>query len=91
MAKATKQVLPKLYVVNFGEKEHLVRAYTQSGAATGLVRSMMDAARANTRLASQDDLFEMAGRGVKPIDVTASDKECGEGDANGAVSEARGG
>jgi hypothetical protein len=91
MAKATKQVLPKLYVVNFGEKEHLVRAYTQSGAATGLVRSMMDAARANTRLASQDDLFEMAGRGVKPIDVTASDKDGGEGETTSVVSAASGG
>ena len=49
---------------------------------------MMDAARANTRLASQDDLFAIAGRGVKPIDVTASDKEGSEGEATGAVSEA---
>ena len=52
---------------------------------------MMDAARANTRLASQDDLFEIAGRGVKPIDVTASDKEGSEGEATGVVSEATGG
>ena len=87
---ATKQVLPKLYIVNFGDKEHLVRAYTQSGAATGLVRSMMDAARTNTRLATQDELFEMAGRGVKPIDVTASDKEGGEGERAGATGEAGG-
>ena len=85
---ATKQVLPKLYVVNFGDKEHLVRAYTQSGAATGLIRSMMDVARANTRLASQDEVFEMAGRGVKPIDVTASDKgEEGGGHAGAAGEE----
>ncbi|MDA8093952.1 MAG: hypothetical protein M0T84_08585 [Betaproteobacteria bacterium] len=87
---ATKQVLPKLYIVNFGDKEHLVRAYTQSGAATGLVRSMMDAARTNTRLATQDELFEMAGRGVKPIDVTASDKDGGEGERAGAAGEAGG-
>ena len=67
----------KLYVVAFGGQDYLVRALTQRGAAKGLVQSLVDSAQAGTRLASQDDIFEMAGMGVKPVDVTASDKDDG--------------
>ncbi|MDE1980024.1 MAG: hypothetical protein KGI86_11965 [Betaproteobacteria bacterium] len=32
----------KLYVVGFGGKDHLVRAFTQRGAAKGLIRSLTE-------------------------------------------------
>jgi hypothetical protein len=65
----------KLYIVVFGGHDYLVRALTQRGAAKGLVQSLVDSAQAGTRLASQDDIFEMAGRGMKPVDVTSGDKD----------------
>ncbi len=65
----------KLYVVGFGGKDYLVRAFTQRGAAKGLIRSLTDSAFENTRPASQDDILELAGNGVRPIDVTATEPE----------------
>jgi|YelNatPaOPRAMG01_1025707.scaffolds.fasta_scaffold05592_5 hypothetical protein len=65
----------KLYVVGFGGKDYLVRAFTQRGAAKGLIRSLTDTALDNTRPASQDDILELAGNGVRPIDVTASEPD----------------
>ena len=67
----------KLYVVGFGGKNYLVRAFTQRGAAKGLIRSLTDSALESTRPASQDDILELAGNGVRPIDVTASEPEGG--------------
>jgi len=65
----------KLYVVGFGGKDYLVRAFTQRGAAKGLIRSLTDSALENTRPASQDDILEMAGNGVRPLDVTVTEPE----------------
>ena len=65
----------KLYVVGFGGKDYLVRAFTQRGAAKGLIRSLTESALEHTRPASQDDILELAGNGVRPIDVTATERE----------------
>jgi len=65
----------KLYVVGFGGTDYLVRAFTQRGAAKGLIRSLTDSALENTRPASQDDILELAGNGVRPIDVTSTEPE----------------
>ncbi|HML81047.1 MAG: hypothetical protein B7Z79_12390 [Thiomonas sp. 20-64-9] len=65
----------KLYVVGFGGKDHLVRAFTQRGAAKGLIRSLTESTLENTRPASQDDILELAGNGVRPIDVTVTELE----------------
>jgi hypothetical protein len=65
----------KLYVVGFGGKDYLVRAFTQRGAAKGLIRSLTESVLDNTRPASQDDILELAGNGVRPIDVTATEPE----------------
>lgn len=65
----------KLYVVSFGGTDYLVRAFTQRGAAKGLIRFLTDSALENTRPASQDDILELACKGVRPIDVTATEPE----------------
>ena len=79
----------KLYVVELGDQVHLVRAHTQRGAAKGLIRTLTETALTGTRPASQDDILELAGRGVRPIDVTVSEKaETADGETVGAEDAA---
>jgi hypothetical protein len=43
--------------------------------AKGLIRSLTESTLEHTRPASQDDILELAGNGVRPIDVTATEPE----------------
>lgn len=67
----SRRRISRVYLVDFNNQKHLVKAYSQVAVAKHLVGDLLDRIVDNTRTATTDDVIELMKQGVEPVDLTA--------------------